>query len=127
MGAIALFHVILGLGFMFSEAFQRMAAQLYGVAEPWSARDIYFTRVLGSFALVLGCLAAASAADPKRYRIVVWGFVEFFVLRDVHRHLFQSELVGAFGVTPAMNLLTTFVVGATALWLLALLFLTRER
>lgn len=126
MGAIAIFHVIFGLGFMFSQSFQRTAAHFYGVGDPWTGRDVYFTRVLGSFALVLGVLAAAAARNPHRHRIVVWGFVEFFILRDVHRHLFQGELVGAFGITPAMNLLTTIVVGSMAVLLLSLLYLTRE-
>lgn len=126
LGAIAVFHVVFGLGFMFSKNFQGMATALYGVAEPWSNRDVYFTRVIGSFAFVLGCFAAAAARDPRRYRIVVWGFVEFFILRDIHRHVFQNELVEAFGVTPDMNLLTTVTVGLIAGWLLLLLYLTRE-
>lgn len=126
MIAIAAFHIVFGLGFMFSEPFQRMATAIYGVAGPWALRDIYFTRVIGSFALVLGSLAAAAAYDPRRYRLVIWVFIEFFILRDIHRHVYQNDLVGAFGITPTMNLLTTIIVGSIACWLMLLLFLTRR-
>src|SRR5687767_6908172 len=110
LAVIAIVHVVLGAGMMLSESAQRFLIALYGVAGPWSVRDVYFTRVLGSFAVVVGTVAAAAARDPRRYRLVAWCLVEFFVLRDLHRHLFQGELVAAFGVTPATNVLTSVVV-----------------
>jgi len=102
---------------MFSVSFQKLAVASYGAALPWEVRDIYFVRIIGSFAFVLGYLAAMAAVDPLKYKIVVIGFVEFFMLRNLNRHLYSQELYSGFGVSPLVNDLTTVFFGAQAVLL----------
>ena len=123
---IALFHLTAGIGLMFSVSFQRLAVASYGATLPWEARDIYFVRIIGSFAFVLGYLAAMAAVDPLKYRIVVIGFVEFFILRNINRHLYSQELYSGFGVSPLVNDLTTVFFGAQAVLLVVLLWRASE-
>ncbi|HYH47387.1 MAG TPA: hypothetical protein VEG34_17030 [Thermoanaerobaculia bacterium] len=119
---IALFHVLAGLGLMFSVPFQQFCAAAYGATLPWDARNIYFIRIVGSFAFVLGYLAAMAARDPLKHKIVIVGFIEFFVLRNINRHLYSQELYSGFGVSPLVNDLTTFFFGAQAVVLAVLLW-----
>ena len=119
---IALFHVVAGFGLMFSIAFQRFAVDLYGASLVWDVRTMYLLRIVGSFAFVLGSLAALAARDPLRNRIVVLALVEFFLLRDVHRHLYSQELYSGFGVRPLVNVLTTLFFGLQAALLALLLW-----
>lgn len=119
---IAGFHIVAGLGLMFSVQFQKFSVALYGAALTWDARDIYFIRIVGSFAFVLGYLAAMAARDPLKHQIVVVGFIEFFVLRNVNRHLYSSELYSGFGVSPSVNNLTTMFFGVQAILLGGLLW-----
>jgi len=51
---IATFHLVAGIGLMFSVPFQQWAVSAYGARLPWDARDVYFIRIIGSFAFVLG-------------------------------------------------------------------------
>ncbi len=122
MGFICVFHLVAGAGLMFSVAFQRFAVEAYGASLPWDARSVYFVRILGSFAFVLGTMAFAAARDPLRYRLVIVGFIEFFVLRNVHRHLYSSELMAGFGVSALVNELTTAFFGMQAIILALLLW-----
>jgi len=119
---IALFHAIAGIGLMFSVPFQKFAVASYGATLPWDARDIYYIRIIGSFAFVLGYLAAMASTDPLKHKIVVFGFIEFFVLRNINRHLYSQELYAGFGVSPLVNDVTTVFFGAQAVLLLALLW-----
>jgi hypothetical protein len=114
---IAAFHLVAGAGLMFSIAFQKFAVAAYGATLEWNAHNIYFLRIVGSFAFVLGYLAAMASTDPLKYSIVVIGFIEFFVLRNVHRHLYSDELYAGFGVSPFVNDLTTVFFGVQALLL----------
>jgi hypothetical protein len=118
----ALFHLMTGLGLMFSVDFQKLAVTSYGARIPWDDRDVYFIRIVGSFAFVLGYLAAMAARDPVRHSIVVVAFIEFFVLRNINRHLYSRELYSGFGVAPVTNDLTTLFFGIQAVLLAALLW-----
>src|SRR5690349_12421802 len=126
---IAAFHLVAGIGLMFSVSFQHWAVSSYGAKIPWDARDIYFIRVIGSFAFVLGYLAAMAAKDPLKNRIVVIAFIEFFILRNINRHLYSRELYSGFGVSPWINDLTTAFFGAqvVALAVLTWLAVNQER
>lgn len=124
---IALFHLIAGAGLMFSVPFQKFAVASYGAALPWDVRDVYYIRTIGSFAFVLGYLAAMAAADPLKYKIVVIGFIEFFVLRNINRHLYSQELYAGFGVSPLVNDATTVFFGAQAVLLALLLWRAKAR
>ena len=123
---IAAFHLIAGAGLMFSTSFQRFAVAAYGAELSWDARNVYFLRIIGSFAFVLGTIAAMAARNPVKYSIVVVGFSEFFVLRNVHRHLYSSELYTGFGVSSLTNDLTTVFFGVQAIALIALLWSARR-
>ena len=104
---IAVFHLAMGLGLMFSQPFQEWAVTLYGAEVLWTEQSVYFVRVVGSFAFALGLFAAAAARTPMRHPEIILGFVAFFVLRCVQRHLYSDELHAGFGLSPAMNALTS--------------------
>lgn len=124
---IAVFHVAAGAGLMFSRSFQQFAVAAYGADLPWDAANIYFVRIIGSFAFAMGIMAAIAARDPLRHSAVVVGFTAFFVLRNVHRHLYSAELYAGFGVSPRVNELTTLFFGVQALALGALLWAASRR
>ena len=117
---IAAFHLVAGIGLMFSIPFQHWAVSSYGARLSWDTRDIYFIRIIGSFAFVLGYLAAMAAKDPLKHRIVIIAFVEFFLLRNINRHLYSRELYSGFGVSPLVNDLTTVFFGVQAITLAVL-------
>jgi len=123
---IAIFHLGAGLGLMVSPSFQKFAVGAYGAELPWDARNVYFLRIIGSFAFVLGSIAAMAARDPLRNAIVIIGFAEFFVLRDIHRHLYSDELYQGFGVSPLVNNLTSVFFAVQAIALVALLWTARR-
>ncbi len=124
---IAAFHLIAGIGLMFSVPFQQWAVSAYGARLSWDARDVYFIRIIGSFAFVLGYLAAMAAKDPLKHRIVVIAFIEFFLLRDVNRHLYSRELYTGFGVSPLVNNLTTVFFGVQAIILGVLMWMASKQ
>lgn len=117
---IGIYHIIIGLGLMFSLDFQRFAVGVYGASFEWSVRDTYYIRVIGSFVCILGSLAMAASSDPLRYWLFVVCYIEFFVLRDISRHLYSEELYAGFSVSPLVNGMTSvvFAVQAVALGLL---------
>lgn len=128
---IAIFHLVLGAGMMLSVDFQKILVQLYTQQLytqhlNWDLRDIYYTRILGSFAFVLGTLAWAAARDPLKHQIIIIAFIEFFILRNINRHLFSEELYTAFAVSPEINLLTTCFFSLLALALGGLLWRVRK-
>lgn len=124
---IAAFHLVAGAGLMFSVTFQMLAVTAYGAGLDWNDRNIYFLRIVGSFAFVLGYLAAMASADPLKHSIVIIGFVEFFVLRNIHRHLYSGELYAGFGISPLVNDLTTAFFGIQAVLLAGLLWRATRR
>ncbi len=121
---IAIFHLVFGFGLMFSIDFQKTTIAYYGGSLDWNSTNIYFIRIIGSFAFVLGYLAWMASRDPMRYRIIVIGFIEFFILRNIHRHLFADELYVALNVSQMMNVMTSVFFGLQALLLIFLLWRT---
>ncbi|WP_205220027.1 hypothetical protein [Desulforhopalus vacuolatus] len=119
---IALFHLIFGFGLMFSIDFQKTAISMYGGAIEWSTANIYFTRIIGSFAFVLGSLAWVASRNPMKYKAIVIGFIEFFILRNINRHLFADELYSTFNVSQMMNIMTSVFFGLQAFLLAYLLW-----
>jgi len=53
-------------------------------------------------------------------------YVEFFVLRDISRHLYSGELYSGFAVTPFINIMTSAVFAIQAIALGLLIWLTRR-
>lgn len=111
---IAVFHLVFGVGLMFSVTFQQFALTSYGGSLEWSDTNIYFIRIIGSFATVLGYLAWMASRNPVRHKIIIIGFIEFFILRNINRHLFANELYSALEVSQAMNVLTSVFFGVQA-------------
>ena len=103
------FHLVAGAGLMFSVGFQKFAVEVYGANLPWNDQSI-------------GTMAYAAAKDPLRYSMVIVGFIEFFVLRNIHRHLFSNELITGFGISNRTNDLTTVFFGIQAILLATLLW-----
>ena len=127
LSLIAVFHLVAGAGLMFSITFQRFAVAGYGAELDWTARNIYFLRIVGSFAFVLGTIAAMAARNPLKYSIVAIGFIEFFVLRNIHRHLYSQELYEGFGVSSLTNDLTTVFFGVQAIALAGFLWAAHRK
>jgi len=121
MGFIALFHITIGASLMFSIEAQQFFAGLYGAQ--LEARDdvTYLVRVLGSFALALGVLAVLAAKNPLANRAIGWGFVTLFILRDIQRHLYFSELESGFMLGASSNILTSVFFIAQTIFLIVLL------
>lgn len=115
---IAVFHLLFGSGLMFSIEFQKIAIAAYGGTLEWNMTHIYFTRIIGSFAFVLGYLAWMASRDPMRYRVIIIGFIEFFILRNICRHLFADELYHVLNVSRVMNIMTSVFFGLQALLLI---------
>jgi len=72
---------------------------------------------LGAFMLVLGLLAGAAAANPHRYRAVVYGFALLFLIRAAQRIAFSQEIHDTFGIAVSRNTGNAifFAVAAVAL------------
>jgi len=121
---IAIFHLVFGFGLMFSIDFQKAAIAHYGGSLDWNATNIYFIRIIGSFAFVLGYLAWMASRDPMRHKVIIIGFIEFFILRNINRHLFADELYTALNVSQMMNVLTSVFFGLQAVLLAYLLWCT---
>lgn len=126
LGFVALFHVVAGVGLMFSTSFQEFAVTTYGATLPWDVRDVYYIRIIGSFAFGLGYLSAVAARHPLEHKVVIVGLVGFFILRSVSRHLYSQELYSGFGVSPLVNNLTSVFFGVQAVILAVLLWRVRE-
>jgi len=124
---IAIFHLVFGFGLMFSIDFQKTAIANYGGTLEWNSTNIYFIRIIGSFAFVLGYLAWMAARDPMRYKIIIIGFIEFFILRNISRHFFADELYVALNVSQMMNFMTSVFFGLQALLLTYLLWRTSRK
>ena len=124
---IAVFHLFFGFGLMASIDFQRTAIELYGGSLAWTTADIYFIRIIGSFAFVLGSLAWMASRDPLKYKVIIIGFIEFFILRNISRHYFADELYAALSVNQLMNVLTSVFFGFQAFLLTYLLWSASRR
>ncbi|SLM28423.1 membrane hypothetical protein [Desulfamplus magnetovallimortis] len=114
---IAIFHFIFGIGLMVSIDFQKTAIALYGGTLDWTPTPIYFIRIIGSFAFVLGYFAWMASRDPLRYKIIIFGFIEFFILRNLNRHFFADEVYTVLNISQMMNLITSLFFGFQALLL----------
>lgn len=126
LGFIAAFHLIAGVGLMFFPNFQKWAASAYGATLAWDNRDVYFIRIIGTFAFALGLMAARAAQDPARNLFVPIVLLIFFALRDVQRHLYWSECSAAFSISPETNNLTSLFFGAQAIALLILVVMSQK-
>lgn len=126
---IGVYHLAIGFGLMFSQDFQRFCVAAYGASFEWNIRDTYYIRIIGSFAFMLGSLALAASTNPLRYWIFLACYIEFFILRDIHRHLYSNELYAGFSVSPLTNVMTSvvFAVQAIAIALLVWLVIKKER
>lgn len=123
---IGIYHIAIGAGLMFSPEFQSFAVSTYGASFEWNIRDTYYIRIIGSFAFVLGSLALVASTDPLKYWLFLMCYVEFFILRDIHRHLYSQELYAGFSVSPFVNLMTSVIFALQAVALGFLIWLARR-
>ncbi len=114
---IAIFHLVFGLGLMVSIDFQKAAIAFYGGRLEWTPMPMFFIRIIGSFAFVLGYLAWMASRDPMRHKVIIIGFIEFFILRNINRHLFADEVYIVLNISQTMNIMTSIFFGLPALLL----------
>jgi hypothetical protein len=112
---IGIYHLLIGFGLMFSPDFQKFCVAAYGASFEWNIRDTYYIRIIGSFVFVLGSLALAASTNPLRYWIFLVCYIEFFILRDIHRHLYSEEIYAGFAITPFINLMTSVIFAVQAI------------
>lgn len=124
---IGLYHLLIGIGLMFSPEFQHFAVKTYGASFEWNIRDTYFIRIIGSFVFVLGSLALVASINPLKYWLFILCYVEFFILRDIHRHLYSEELYQGFSVTPFINVMTSLVFALQAVALAVLVWFAKKK
>ena len=98
-------HIVIGAGLnLASDGMVASMASSYGAeSAEWSAQLLYIVKPLGAFMLVLGLLAAAAAANPTRYRAVVYAFSVLFLIRAVQRIAFSTEIHDIFGIAVSRN------------------------
>lgn len=115
---IAATHIPIGAALMLSRAAQLELAALYGAAGDFTVREVYLIRILGSCIVVIGTTAAAAARRPAHNAAAIIAIGEFFLLRNLQRHLYAGELYEGFGVSSTVNALTSAVFFAlvAALW-----------
>lgn len=114
---IAIFHFVFGFGLMVSVNFQKIAISLYGGTLEWTPMPIFFIRIIGSFAFVLGSLAWMASRDPIKHKVIIIGFIEFFILRNINRHFFADEVYSVLKISQTMNIMTSIFFGLQALLL----------
>ena len=68
-----------------------------------------------------------ASRDPMRNKIIIIGFIEFFILRNINRHLFADELYVALNVSQIMTVMTSVYFGLQALLLTYLLWRTSRK
>lgn len=124
---IGFYHLVIGCGLMFSSDFQKICVTMYGASFEWGIRDTYYIRVIGSFVFVLGSLALAASTNPLKYWLFLVCYIEFFILRDIHRHLYAEELYAGFAVTPFVNAMTSVVFAVQAIAIGVLVWLNRKQ
>ena len=112
---------------MFVPEFQVWCAHAYGADFQWALRERYLVRIMGSFVFVIGTLSCLAARSPLKSEIVVWALVEFFILRNIHRHYYGAELQSGFGVSSQVNNLTSVLFSLLALVLALTLVRTKSQ
>jgi hypothetical protein len=124
---IGIYHVLIGIGLMFSVDFQKFAVAIYQASFEWTVRDTYFIRILGSFVFTLGSIALVISYDPLKFWPFILCYAELFILRDLSRHLYSEELYTGFQVPPWINNFTSIVFAAQAFLLSWLVYYAKKQ
>jgi len=124
---IALFHIFVGVAVNVSPTFTQMIANGYGARVDWTPQFTYILHPLGAFMIILGLLAGAAAREPERYEGVVLGFVVLFVIRALHRFVYDDVLTQAFGISSSRNMTNAVIFIAQAIVLFLLWRAARTR
>lgn len=115
---VALTHIPVGIGLMFSHTAQRGMALMYGASFFWTVRDLYLVRMLGTFICAIGTLSAIAAREPSRHGVAIFVLVELLALRVIQRSLYAEEIQRGLGVSGLMNagtsILLVFIGGGLA-------------
>lgn len=100
--AIALYHVVLGIGaFLSADLARRMARSIFGIDLVLDPAMAFVVKVLGVYAITFGFVAAVAARDPVRYRVLLDVILLLYVLRIANKVLFKSEYVRGLNIAPS--------------------------
>lgn len=124
MWFVSLSHLAMGLSLLGPRSVLEQVASLYGATVSWSPQFEYILRPIGAFMIGLGIAGCAAALDPRRYRVVVVGFIVVLGLRVVQRIMYAGTIESAFGIASTRNVLNASLFGVLALLLLALLVMS---
>ena len=118
------FHILVGLSLNLDIGLKEwVGSSLYGAQVDWSQPQfVYILKPLGAFMFVLGLMAAISARDPLRNKLMVYGFALLWVIRSLQRLIFWQEIQNAFAI-PASSMTTGLIfVFLSGVLLLVLLY-----
>jgi uncharacterized membrane protein len=63
-----------------------------------------------------------ASRNPIKHKIIIIGFIEFFILRNINRHFFADEVYTVLNISQTMNIMTSIFFGLQAFLLTYLLW-----
>jgi hypothetical protein len=105
-GFVCIYHLLLGLvgTFASSATVISVVERAYGVTLTANDQLTFLTRFASAYMLVFAVAVGMLAANPLKYRNLVWLPVTLFAVRIVERLALFGSLNETFGVSAASNL-----------------------
>jgi hypothetical protein len=99
--AIAIYHVVLGVGaFLSPDLAQQIAKSIFGIEIVLDPAMAFVVKVLGVYAITFGIVAVVAARDPARYRVLLDVIVVLYAMRIATKLLFKSQAIAGLDVGP---------------------------
>ena len=120
---VCLAHLGLGLGLTFSPDLPKTVAPWYGATQVnWTPQFLYILKPIGAYMIAMGLLAAVATLSPRKHTAIVLSIGVLLILRGLQRVLFQQDIVEAFGVSAARNLVNAGLFAGLGVLLIVLRF-----
>jgi hypothetical protein len=122
------FHILVGLSLNLDIGLKEwVGSGLYNAQVDWShPQFVYILKPLGAFMFTLGIMAAITARDPIRNKLMVYGFALLWLIRSLQRIIFWQEIQDAFAI-PASSLISgTIIVFLSGALLFVLIYLAER-
>ena len=89
---IALYHILFGAAaFLSASMAERLASSVFGIRLVMEPAMAYVVKVLGTYAITFGVMAAVAARDPVRHRPLLHVIVLLYALRVVTKLVFKAQ------------------------------------
>lgn len=97
LGLIAAYHVLMGLGAMFSDQVAaRLAWSVFGLRLEMTPQSSYLVKIIGIYAAVFGAVVGVIATEPARYTPLLMVIVALYVLRIGAKIAYRKTYVEVF-------------------------------